>query len=235
MKFLLLYARFAFEYALKNKTLSHIKHYNRKLKDSKSNDTPISLQLPWMTYDAIDYLSEICKPEMNIFEWGSGGSTLFFAKRCNQIISIEHDVEWKSFVEDKAKELSVTNSEVIAIEGKKIDNFASKDYRNPSHFVSHDKNSTGLSFEDYARSIEAYPKEHFDIIVIDGRVRNCCTALAIGHVKKGGYLIVDNSDRKYYLSSFPEFNDSKKWQKTEFAGPIISQYAFSKTSFFKKK
>jgi hypothetical protein len=53
-------------------------------------------------------------------------------------------------------------------------------------------------------------------------------------VKKGGYLIVDNTDRSYYLAPFPELQDPSKWKKTEFQGPVFFQHAFSKTSFFKK-
>lgn len=29
-----------------------------------------------------------------VFEWGAGGSTLWFAQRARRVISIEHDLEW---------------------------------------------------------------------------------------------------------------------------------------------
>jgi hypothetical protein len=235
MKEFLLYVRFAFDYAVKNKTLSHIKQYRRWYKDKKSGDTTLTRCLPWMTYDALDVLSEICTPEMNVFEWGSGGSTLFFALKCKRVTSIEHDSAWSGFLKEKIEELKLLNVDFNEIRGERIEDFSQKDYRNPDDFVSKDTNSTGLSFEKYVKAIDAYPAEYFDIVVVDGRVRNCCVKRAIPHLKTGGYLIVDNTDRNYYLAPFPELQDASKWQKTEHQGPIFFQHAFSKTSFFRKR
>lgn len=41
----------------------------------------------WFTYPAIEYISQLDLSDMNVFEWGSGYSTLFFEKRCKKIIS----------------------------------------------------------------------------------------------------------------------------------------------------
>ena len=234
MKDFLLCIRFAINYALENKTLSHIKQFRRWYKDKNSGNTTLGLALPWMTYDAIDFLSKICKPEMNVFEWGSGGSTLFFASRCRHVTSIEHDPTWSGFLREKFEELKLKNIDFREIHGQKIDDFHEKDYRNPDDFVSKDKKSSGLSFEKYVKAIDSSPEDYFDIVVVDGRVRNCCIKRAIPHIKKGSYLVVDNSDRKYYLARFPELSNPEKWQKTEFQGPVFFQHAFGKTSFFRK-
>jgi hypothetical protein len=188
-----------------------------------------------MTYDALDFLSEICTPEMNVFEWGSGGSTLFFASKCKRVTSIEHDSAWSGFLKEKLEELRLLNVDYNEIRGERIEDFSQKDYRNPDDFVSKDMNSAGLSFEKYVKAIDAYPEECFDIVVVDGRARNCCVKRGIPHLKKGGYLVVDNTDRNYYLAPFPELQDALKWQKTEHQGPIFFQHAFSKTSFFRKR
>ena len=58
MKQLLLYIKFALQFAFDNKTLKHIKHYKRWYSDMHSGKTTLSLGLPWMTYDAIDFLKE---------------------------------------------------------------------------------------------------------------------------------------------------------------------------------
>lgn len=234
MKEFLLYVRFAMVYALNNKTLSHIKQFSRWYKDKKSGDTTLNRRSPWMTYDAVDFLSATCRPGMSVFEWGSGGSTLFFASRCKQVHTVEHDPDWKDFLNKKIEELDLKNVSIQEIAGKPIADFNERDYRNPDDFVSKDKKSAGLSFEDYVKAIDTFPEEYFDLVVVDGRVRNCCVKRAIPHVKKGGYLIVDNTDRSYYLAPFPELQDPSKWKKTEFQGPVFFQHAFSKTSFFKK-
>lgn len=50
--------------------------------------------LPWFTYPAIEYLNQLDLTEKSIFEWGSGNSSLFLAKRCKQITSVESSREW---------------------------------------------------------------------------------------------------------------------------------------------
>jgi len=50
--------------------------------------------LPWFTYSFIDFLTERLNNKLNIFEFGSGNSTLFFAKRIKHVTSVEHNVEW---------------------------------------------------------------------------------------------------------------------------------------------
>ena len=50
--------------------------------------------VPWMNYAVIDFLKERLRPEMNLLEFGSGGSTLFFAKRCARVGSREADRNW---------------------------------------------------------------------------------------------------------------------------------------------
>lgn len=234
MKDFLLYIRFAIIYALENKTLSHIKQFGRWMKDKRSGDNTLMRQMPWMTYNAIDFLSLICKPDMTVFEWGSGGSTLFFAKRCDRVTSIEHDRQWSKLLAGRLEENSVSNVDYREISGEKISDWARKNYLNPDDFVSNDRNSIGFSYEKYVKAIDEYPDDYFDIVVVDGRARNCCVKRALSHVKQRGYLVVDNADRKYYLAGFSELQDPDRWGKTEFQGPVFFQHAFSKTSFFRK-
>ena len=50
--------------------------------------------LPWFTYPAIEFISQFDLTDKFIFEWGSGNSSSFFAKRTKEIISIEDNEEW---------------------------------------------------------------------------------------------------------------------------------------------
>ena len=234
MRDFLLYIKFAILFALQNRTLAHIKQFRRWIKDQRSGENTLIRELPWMTYDAIDFLTTICKPDMRIFEWGSGGSTFFFSKRCLRVVTVEHDPKWSELLADKLKELSVANVDYIEIPGEEVSDWEKRDYRNPDDFVSRDRNSIGLSYEKYVKAIEEYPDNYFDIVVVDGRARKCCIKHAIPRLKKGGYLVVDNTERKYYLAGFPELQNREEWGKTEFQGPVFFQHAFSKTSFFRK-
>ena len=65
--------------------------------------------LPWVTYSFIDFIKTRLNKELSIFEYGSGNSTLFYAKRVKRVVSVEHDEAWfKKIVEEKA-----SNAEMI--------------------------------------------------------------------------------------------------------------------------
>jgi predicted O-methyltransferase YrrM len=47
--------------------------------------------------------------DLTVFEYGSGFSTLFWAKRAKKIVSVEHDLEWFNEISSRAPE----NTEII--------------------------------------------------------------------------------------------------------------------------
>lgn len=53
-----------------------------------------SFEKPWFTYKAIEWLDQNIKPDWNIFEWGAGGSTVYFKERSSNVISIEHNMKY---------------------------------------------------------------------------------------------------------------------------------------------
>ena|SRR5690554_1347836 len=50
--------------------------------------------IPWLTYSFIDFLENRLNKEQSVFEFGSGNSTRYFAKKVNHISSLEHDKAW---------------------------------------------------------------------------------------------------------------------------------------------
>jgi hypothetical protein len=50
--------------------------------------------LPWFTYPAIDYLSPLDFSGADVFEYGAGASTLFWAARARRVVSLETDRDW---------------------------------------------------------------------------------------------------------------------------------------------
>lgn len=50
---------------------------------------------PWWAEGAVKELEQrLAGCELKVFEWGSGGSTLWLAERCGIVISVEHDGAW---------------------------------------------------------------------------------------------------------------------------------------------
>jgi hypothetical protein len=50
--------------------------------------------LPWVSYSMIYFLEKYINKNMKVFEFGSGNSTLFFGKKVQKVVSVEHDLEW---------------------------------------------------------------------------------------------------------------------------------------------
>jgi len=50
--------------------------------------------LPWVTYPFIDFLAERLRSGFDLFEFGSGNSTLYYARLVQSVTVVEHDREW---------------------------------------------------------------------------------------------------------------------------------------------
>jgi predicted O-methyltransferase YrrM len=138
----------------------------------------LDLELPWISYAAIDFLDAFVRPEMSVFEYGSGGSTLFFARRCASVISIEDNPIWLDKVRRR-------------LEDAKIDNVVLE--HRPFDF----KSASGFETSNYLNTI---PDQKFDIILVDGteenvQVRPSCFTHAENFVRRGGIIILDDSWR----------------------------------------
>jgi precorrin-6B methylase 2 len=147
----------------------------------------IYLDCPWWTYSSIKEIDTYLKNNKDsiAFEYGSGASSVWLAKRVKKLYSVEHDKEWFNIVK------------------KYINNFANVNYKlvQPDIMLhSHQYLSIkekGVSFYNYVNEIN-FINNKFDLIVIDGRARNACLKLALKKLKKGGIIIFDNCNRKRY-------------------------------------
>lgn len=62
-------------------------------KSVDANGNPI----PWCTYSFIRFIEERLTTNLTVFEYGSGGSTLWYAKRVKSVVAVEHNQEWVAF------------------------------------------------------------------------------------------------------------------------------------------
>jgi hypothetical protein len=64
------------------------------------NNEPI----PWFTYSSISFISQkLVNSSFSVFEFGSGNSTLYFASKVKQIVSIEYNAEFYQLISEKLK------------------------------------------------------------------------------------------------------------------------------------
>lgn len=154
------------------------------------------LDLPWWTFGAIDYVDAVLRERggcMTVFEYGSGASTLWLARRCHSVHSVEHDPDWAA----QTRRLCQQFGNVIIAEAPAIPASASTRCR------SERAGWTALSFDRYVESIRAYPVD-FDLIVIDGRCRAECLTEARRKLKAGGLIVFDNSNRRRYRDAISD-------------------------------
>lgn len=153
--------------------------------------------VPYMPASVIEWLEKHLSKEMNVFEWGSGGSTIFIAERAKSIVSIEYGQRWyyRLLFHLKIKRINNCVLKLILPEhsGEEI-------YRSQGKYGN-------LYFEKFVKSIDTYPDGSFDMVIVDGRCRSQCILHARSKVKKGGYLIVDDADRPEYISSIASLTE----------------------------
>jgi SAM-dependent methyltransferase len=181
----------------------------------RDGSAAIADQKPWVTYPAIEYLEERLKPEHRVFEWGSGGSTLFFANRAAEVISVEHERAWHTAVAAKLAESGFeANVQSILVEPGRA---PSPDWR----FSSGAAGLTDRSFEDYVRQIERYEDEAFDLVIVDGRARMGCLEAALCRVAPGGAVMLDNANYPRYTDRLAALraNGLRGWKEVRLAGP----------------
>lgn len=58
--------------------------------------------LPWMNYSVITFLNGHLDKNIQLFEFGSGYSTLFFSERVANVISVEYDRDWFTKIQSLA-------------------------------------------------------------------------------------------------------------------------------------
>lgn len=134
---------------------------------------------PYYVPAVVKFLSELLEnKQARVFEWGSGISTVWYARNAKSLIAIEHNEEWYRKVTGWLKTNKLDNVELKYI--PPIDG----------------------SFQNYSQTILKYDDEFFDVVAVDGRNRVDCVKQAINKVKIGGLLILDDSHRARYQPVF---------------------------------
>lgn len=154
-------------------------------------NSPLADRLPWITFSARRWLASILNDRMSVFEYGSGGSTLYFAEKVKHVYSVEHDPDWFATVSAELIAMGRKHVQYI-LEPPSSDSFDSPEY------MSKRFPDQRASFRRYVDTIDLCPDQSLDLVFIDGRARNACAHRAIRKVRRGGWIVLDNSERADY-------------------------------------
>lgn len=198
----------------------------RKLMHSNSVQT----RLPWISFPVVDFLRAHVQPNARVYEFGGGGSSLFFIDLGAVLYTVEHNPEWYAILADKLKNEKRWTGNLVLPE--QAANYR-EDFSNPDFYFSSEQDFKGMHFKKYAQSILAY--DDFDFVLVDGRARPSCLKHGIEKLKKGGYLILDNSDRPYYTTHFQAQLQKDFVEIINHSGPTPFCSWFNRTSVWQKK
>ncbi|WP_181802888.1 O-methyltransferase [Streptomyces shenzhenensis] len=185
---------------------------------------------PWISFDAIDYLDAQPLAGAKVFEFGSGGSTLYWASRGADCVSVEHDAVWYDKLKGRLAEVPGVEYR-LALPTPLMCGDASGGCDDPGSYVSSNKNYLGYSFRSYVSQIDDFPPGYFDLVMVDGRARPSCIRHAKSRLKSGGMLVVDNSDRPAYARALKEL---KGFSRVSFRGAVPQLSGWGQTDIFIK-
>ena len=147
------------------------------------------LDVPWWTYRAIDAVSlwlEAREQPARVFEYGSGASTFWLARRTAEVHSVEHHREFGEMMATAVRGQANVHLRIVEPEKSSAPRIGSAK-----------EGHQGLDFAAYVAAIEEVPGA-FDLVVVDGRAREACLAAAVDRLGPGGIVVFDNSKRRRY-------------------------------------
>jgi len=135
----------------------------------------LELGLPWLPFSLMELLEEVLTPTSRVFEYGGGGSTVWFAARAGEVVTVEHDEQWASILA-----AAVADCSGCVVHSRRLDS----------------------ADDSYVRSIQEHPDGYFDIVVVDGRERVRCLEAAREKVRPGALLLLDDAQRPRYAPAY---------------------------------
>jgi hypothetical protein len=128
---------------------------------------------PYLSDQEIKSLENLLKKRRgDMWEWGSGGSTIYFSKFCNEYYSIEHKSNWHKAINN--------------IKPKNV-----KCFLVPNDIPQAEKDDgTKEEFASYIKFINNFKGKIFDYVFIDGRARPYCAEECLNFISKDSYIII---------------------------------------------
>ena len=173
---------------------------------------------PYLNDNVVERLGKLVQPDFKVFEFGTGGSTIWFANRVAELVSVEHDPTWfeilsRGFVEDFGE--VPAHVTLIMASPKTIRRGLSLNLKK-------------WPIPEFAQRIRSFPNDYFDLILVDGHEpRGRCLLNSKDKVKVGGTIVLDDSQREDYLPAIKELSD---WQVEK----LTMKDHMRETMFFKR-
>ena len=150
------------------------------LKRSVSNQNK---PIPWYTYPLIDFLEQRDFSNKTVLEIGGGQSSFWWAKKAKQVTTFEGNQQWFEFIK---KQNTFDNLQI--------------------EFIDAENQDLLIALEE---KIASTSNTTFDIIIIDGMDRYRLINHFIPLLSDKGIIIIDDSERYDFTTTFEEHGFSK--------------------------
>jgi hypothetical protein len=150
--------------------------------------------MPWLPFVAMNWLRTYLRPDMNVFEYGSGASTIFISHLAGHVCTVEHDTAWHTLVSKALLQHHVSNC-LYQLHEPRFDDEKTEVLSDRTLIADpSERENPGVNFQSYIAAIDGHPDQTFDLVLVDGRARRACMERALPKVKKGAFLMLDNSN-----------------------------------------
>lgn len=129
--------------------------------------------LPWLTPTANQILDGYLKDTDQVLEFGSGRSTVWFARRVAAITSVEYNPAWFERVEQLLQSEGLKNTRLLL---------------RPKESDDRQEGVTSA----YVHVLDDFSPASLDFVLVDGTYRSACAWGALERLRPGGLLVIDN-------------------------------------------
>ncbi|MBM3579547.1 MAG: class I SAM-dependent methyltransferase [Alphaproteobacteria bacterium] len=150
----------------------------------------------------MEFLEKNLHKSHEVFEFGCGTSTLFFAKRTKKVVGVETNVGW-------------------------YESLITRGYSNIEIALMED----GLTNDAYENSAKNSGQK-FDFILIDSLKRFACARNSLAALKPAGAIILDDSQRENYKKIFDFFAEAGFTKQDFWGEEISTSRIKNTTIFF---
>lgn len=192
----------------------HPRHASKWLEDRLAPRSPLERALPWIAWPCIDFLESLDLTGLRVFEYGGGGSTLYFLRRGCHVTTVENSSIWAARISAAA-------------------------VSHASHFelrIVEMPERPGVKEQALA---ETYVQQvsfgaPWDLVLVDGvdgvpSTRLACLALARHSMNPEGLVILDDSWRLEYAAAS---NLMAGWSHLAFEGLGPARLGVTRTDVY---